>query len=101
MALKIYGDIEGATISDNEWHHIALTVDYTNNLAKAFTDGVRNSSIAWTYAAVTEVDPVYIGSNGGSELNGAVAFPRIYQRVLAEDEVFQLHESGKRMILGL
>lgn len=100
-------DVDGNAIADNDWHHIVYTLasdgsDWTT--ATYYRDGasVSTTDISARDADTPGTDALTIGSIGTTaSLNGAVAYPKIYARVLAANEIKLLYSSGLRVVGGL
>ena len=98
-------DIAGGTLSDTNWHHVAVTLDYGDDEGIFYVDGSAVGSatdISARGADCPGTDALTIGSTGTTaELDGAVAYPKIYARVLAANEIKLLYSSGHRVVGGL
>jgi len=98
-------DIGGGTLSDNNWHHVAVTLDYGEDEGIFYVDGSAVGSATDISARTADcpgTDDLTIGSDGTSAiLDGAVAYPKIYARVLTENEIKLLYSSGHRVVGGL
>jgi len=100
-------DVGGNAIADNDWHHIVYTLasdgsDWTT--ATYYRDGasVSTTDISARDADTPGTDALTIGSIGTTaSLDGAVAYPKIYARVLAANEIKLLYSSGLRVVGGL
>jgi len=95
-------------ISDSDWHHFAMTVDYgggSTTTIKLFLDGVLDStSTATTLAGVPNPTVLRFGdwvSAGSNEANGPIACLKFYQVTLSENEIKQIYNSDLRLIKGL
>jgi hypothetical protein len=100
LKYKLRGDVgtsEGSisspgTVNDGEWHHAAVTVDAAQN-ATLYLDGeVVATGIRAFFSGVFDIDSMSIGrverSNASAEpFSGKVDDLRIYQRILAAEEV--------------
>ena len=94
------------TISDSEWHHFAMTVDYgggATTTIKLFLDGALDStSTATTLAGVPNASALEILNRGaGNEGKGPLACFKAYQVTLSENEIEQIYNSDLRLIKGL
>jgi hypothetical protein len=94
------------TISDSEWHHFAMTVDYgggATTTIKLFLDGVLDStSTATTLAGVPNASALELLNRGsGNEGKGPLACFKAYQVTLSENEIKQIYRSDLRLIKGL
>jgi hypothetical protein len=96
------------TISDSDWHHFAMTVDYgggATTTIKLFIDGVLDStSTATTLAGVPNATALRFGdyvTSGANEMNGPIACLKFYQVTLSENEIKQIYNSDLRLIKGL
>jgi len=94
------------TISDSEWHHFAMTVDYgggATTTIKLFLDGVLDStSTATTLAGVPNASALEILNRGsGNEGKGPLACFKAYQVTLSDNEIEQIYRSDLRLIKGL
>ena len=98
-------DIGGGTLSDNNWHHVAVTLDYGEDEGIFYVDGSAVGSATDISARTADcpgTDALTIGSDGTTAvLNGAVAYPKIYARVLTANEIKLLYSSGHRVAGGL
>jgi len=95
---NIFSVKSNATVNDNNWHHVAVTVDASGN--KLFIDGVQaavtysagNASSTMFLSSVTGVDKMLIGAdqnNAGlrDPLVGLIDDVRVYNRALTSSEV--------------
>jgi len=98
-------DIGGGTLSDNNWHHVAVTLDYGEDEGIFYVDGSAVGSATDISARTADcpgTDALTIGSDGTTAiLNGAVAYPKVYARVLTANEIKLLYSSGLRVVRGL
>jgi len=98
-------DIAGGTLSDTNWHHVAVTLDYGEDEGIFYVDGSAVGSatdISARGADCPGTDALTIGADGTTAvLDGAVAYPKIYARVLAANEIKLLYSSGHRVVGGL
>jgi len=85
----------GETVSmdplvEGEWTHIAAT--YDGNTARLYRNGVLTASGPFTLGPKTDAALVFgaVEANGGNPFNGALDEVRIYDTVLAEQEVLVL-----------
>lgn len=86
------------------WHHIAWTIDLTNDVGRVYYDGVQLGADI-NYATITEfynVEKVYIGKHlwsGTYWLDGKIDEVRIYNRALSASEIQQLYAEPYCMFL--
>jgi len=91
-------NIDSATtaISDNNWHHIVLTVDRdTTDEGKIYVDGAQSGSttdISSVTGSISPSDDFSIGSIGSSSYyKGNIDEVVVYDRALDDDEVRMRH----------
>lgn len=60
----VYGN-HGVTISDNEWHHLAVTFDGSTGVAKSYIDGNTGSNLQNTSGVPSTVGAGYGAANIG------------------------------------
>jgi len=110
VSLRIYSDVNNydelvstATAGLNQWHHIAATFD--RGAGAVYIDGqLDNSSTMSVSSIMYDYQPLIIGGYwsycGGqtfhSRLNGRIDDIYIYDRPLAEGEIWQLYNIGLR-----
>jgi len=79
------------TITENNWYHVAVTVDFTEQKVRFYVNGeLQGSPITTTKTFIQDsAGPLRIGTyNGASEFwNGTIDEVRIYNRALTEDEI--------------
>lgn len=88
-------------VLDGNWHHIAMTLDYSENIYNynLFVDG-QSSSVQSFPVAASFTAPAGKTLKIGARHNGGHAFPGqlddfiIFEEALTEDEVIQLYELG-------
>lgn len=86
-------------LNDNQWHHIAITCDYTEEKAKLYVDGISIDVIS--EIASTEVGSKFILGGGCEqpELDAAsftIDNLRIYDtRLLSAEEIQALYQAGE------
>ncbi len=71
---------------NSDWHHIAITIDQSNNRTIMFIDGVKVDSATGTHIAVPGtplINALYIGNHNGTNIfNGNIDNVRITPNVL-------------------
>lgn len=86
-------------LNDNQWHHIAITCDHTEEKAKLYVDGISIDVISET--ASTEVGNKFIlgGACKNPEMDAAsftIDNLRIYDtRLLSAEEIQALYQAGE------
>jgi hypothetical protein len=94
------------TVTDNEWHHIAWTLDLSQEPAvgETYIDGVSDTSFTRTGMntppATSSFGIGYDPGNSNKEAFAAISSLKIYQRVLSADEIKSVYLSDERMIRG-
>jgi hypothetical protein len=91
--------ISGGTVSDNQWHHVAMTFDSSTGM-KLYLDGMLNGSDTTTgnLRAAGEYD-VHIGYTEACDIynnanyNGTVDEVRMYSHALTADEILLHYQS--------
>lgn len=107
--LRFYADDEIATwkslpsVADNEWHHIVVVRDDTNNFVHLYLDGVHYGAISVTIGPADvdangfllgqEQDSVGGGFVASQALDGLMDDLRIYDRALDAGEAIALYYS--------
>lgn len=81
-------------IKDGQWHHIAVTLDTTNDLFAIYVDGVEDTSGAANHTtAGNDGEPITIGRWKTSNIHytkGDICDVRVYDRQITETEAAQL-----------
>lgn len=104
--VQLYNYTTG-TVSDLDWHHIAITVDTStspNTTVKLWFDGALINTFASTnhnYAFTPDELRIGTYNYGNGNFPGAIANFRIYQAALSQGEVEQSYSSDMRLIKGL
>jgi len=77
----------GGKVNDGSWHFIAGTWD--GKVIKTYVDGKETSNLACAGTLMTNNDPLYIGSRGGSArwMNGLIDEIKMYNRALSANEL--------------
>jgi hypothetical protein len=100
-------DYTTGTVSDLDWHHIAITLDTStspNTTVKLWFDGAlinTFSSANHNYAFTPDELRIGTYNYGNGNFPGAIANFRIYQAALSQGEVEQSYSSDMRLIKGL
>ena len=100
-------DYTTGTVSDLDWHHIAITLDTStspNTTVKLWFDGALiNTFSSNNHNYAFTPDELRIGTYnfGNGNFPGAIANFRIYQAALSQGEVEQSYSSDMRLIKGL
>ena len=100
-------DVDGNAIADNDWHHIAYTLASDGSAWTTGTFYRDGASVSTTDISARDADTpgtaaLTIGSIGTTaSLDGAIAYPKMYARVLAANEIKLLYSSGLRVVGGL
>ena len=86
-------------LSDEKWHHVVLTIDFSNNQQRFYIDGVANTQYTRTSSTTdTATDNLVLGHPSGSatdnEFRGGIKQLLIYDDVLTQSEVTTLYNSG-------
>ena len=79
-------------LAPETWYHVALT--YGNGQQTIYINGAADATASLTgalYVSATTVSTIGASPNGNSPLYGMVDELRIYNRVLGESEISQLH----------
>ena len=86
-------DINSANnaITDNNWHHVVLTVDQTNDIAKVFVDGIQSGSDTGisSIGSVSPATDLFIGATTSTSnlFDGSIDEVAIWSRVLTTEEI--------------
>lgn len=91
--------ITGVTsITDNKWHHIAVTLDKDADRLRLFVDGVQENSITTEGNDRAHsrlwVGGIHGGCAGNHTINGSIDEYRLYHRALGADEIRTLYEAA-------
>lgn len=85
------------TLAGTGWHHVAYTVDSTNNAQVLYLDGVAVSSttftqnVSYNQETITRIGKfARSGFDNGHDLNGKIDEARIYSRALSAAEIAAL-----------
>ena len=87
-----------SVITDNNWHHIAVTLNKDQDKLRLFVDGVEEASTT-TQGNESAYSRLWVGGiNGGCAgnhtINGSIDEYRLYHRALGSDEIRNLYEAG-------
>ena len=91
-------------VTDSDWHHLAVTMDFATNTVKVFLDGVLNATTtSYTLGSASGIGDIIIGDlrPGGQHQEGAVACVKLYQATLSDNEIKQIYNADYRLIRGL
>ncbi len=100
-------DVDGNAIADNDWHHIVYTLasdgsDWTTGTYYRDGASVSTTDISARGADTPGTAALTIGAISTTpSLDGAIAYPKIYARVLGANEIKLLYSSGLRVVGGL
>ncbi|MCK5272470.1 MAG: LamG domain-containing protein [Sedimentisphaerales bacterium] len=86
---------EEVKVPVNEWTHVVITVDGTENAdsAKAYMNGELIKTAIWVFQCPVPDAPVLIGASQTDPIElfgGLIDDVRIYNRTLSEDDIFEL-----------
>ncbi len=87
-------------INDGNWHHIAATFDAGNGAMKLYVDGVvrgTGSGPASPRSAPATFTLGSVGPNAGF-LNGSLDEARLYNKVISQDEINRLVNTGQSLV---
>lgn len=91
----------GASLSLNQWTHVTLVRDLTNNRIVWYFNGASVSTSTPTYgAAVASSNNFSIGDGYTSPIDGAMSDVRIYNRALTEAEIKTLYSAYNPKIVA-
>ncbi len=84
--------IAAGNVVNDEWQHIAVTRDMTNNQLIGYYNGVRMTTYPYDptadyYPPAATTDPVIIGDGYLYDFDGLMDQVQIFDRVLSEDEI--------------
>lgn len=87
-------------INDGNWHHLTATLNAGNGEMKLYVDGILRASGTGPAAARSAPANFHLGSIGGTAgfLNGSIDEVRLYNKVLGQDEIARLADSGNAMV---
>ena len=95
LQLSVYTYSAASTFAFNQWHFYAITFSKSNQLFKAYQDGVLTNTIATSGLALENTNSLlYIGHspNGPDEYSdGDMDELRIYNRALSDQEINALY----------
>ena len=77
-------------IADSSWHHLAITLNYgVANGSTLYVDGTPKKTFTWTptQSGSVTIGAVYNGTSYSQYFNGAVDHVKIFNRILAADEI--------------
>src|SRR6056297_3128980 len=91
-------ETDATTVSVNEWHHLAFTIDVERNNSQLFVDGDLVGTGG--YNGDTSARPYVLGGNtegdgdiSGSHFKGKIDDVRLYDHILSEKEIQQLSQA--------
>ena len=97
-----------AGTSNNIWYHYAWTWSASANDMKLYVDGVEKTLVVVNAGAVAalsaDADPFVVGDFGTSnsfELDGKMAYLRLFDRVLSQNEVLEIMHTPDAIVNGL
>jgi hypothetical protein len=85
-----HGVTSTATITDNNWHHVACVYDQASARSRIFLDGLLVQSIADSGTPTTSSDPMYVGARTTagtikSQFHGTIDLVRVAPGALYAD----------------
>ena len=89
------GSTVATTITQNSWHHVAMTYDGSNQ--KLYVDGVLKNAVALTGAIGTNTNNLTIGS----KITGQIDEIKIYNYALTADEIKKDYNQGSSVVFGV
>jgi hypothetical protein len=90
-----YNYVNGPSITDTNWHHVALTM--TNGTVTFYLDGVASAPLSYNVTFTFTGGPPGIGfwaGNGTAGFLGTIDEMSIYNRALASNEVAAIYLAG-------
>ncbi len=81
---------DSVVIADSSWHHLAITLNYgVANGSTLYVDGTPKKTFTWTptQSGSVTIGAVYNGTSYSQYFNGAVDHVKIFNRILAADEI--------------
>ncbi|QQG53038.1 MAG: LamG domain-containing protein [Candidatus Falkowbacteria bacterium] len=91
----------GAGLITNQWTHVALVRDLTNNRIVWYFNGAPVSTSTPSYgAAVASTNNLSIGDGYTSPIDGLMSDVRIYNRALSEAEIQTLYSAYRPKIMA-
>ena len=88
-----------ANIPLGTWCHIAITHNYTTNVARAYLNGVPTTSPTATFTILrsdtTATFDLGVLFNNGTYTNCRISLPMVYNRVLTDSEILQMYLSTR------
>ncbi len=87
-------------INDGNWHHLAATFDATSGTMQLFVDGIKRAAATGPASARTAPATLTLGSIAGVTgfLNGSLDEARLYNKVLSQDEINRLSQTGSSLV---
>ncbi|MBI2176296.1 phage tail protein [Candidatus Woesearchaeota archaeon] len=88
-----------SSLAQNTWHHVAVTLDLNNHVARLYIDGQLDKSQSVPYNTVLNaVAPLSIGRNpccgGDNYLDGTMDELEIFNRALTSYEIWTVYNAG-------
>lgn len=83
-----------ATVSNNEWHHIAFTWVGSSGVVSIYIDGSLSKSSTTTTNSFTLGTNTFLIGGPSNYYNGTIDEVRIYNRSLSADQVYQNYLAG-------
>ncbi len=87
-----------------EYHHVAFTFDFINDEYKIYSDGILNVTSGTARTSGSTISPnMFIGSRfkqiiNNFPTNGSIDDVRIWNRVLSEQEMYQVYSDNLRKL---
>lgn len=87
-------------INDGNWHHLTATFNTANGAMKLYVDGVLSGTGTGAAFARTAPANFALGSVGGTAgfLNGSLDEARLYNKVLSQEEINRLVNTGSSLV---
>jgi Ca2+-binding RTX toxin-like protein len=87
----------GSSLNDDQWHHIAFSVDRTTGQAKLYVDRqlVDTETVSGSF---DNNNTIYIGDGGSEGFNGQIDEAAIYTRALSANEIAGQARAGNPLI---
>ena len=98
---------ESAGVTNNAWHHVALTWDHATQTMTLYRNGTQVSQATTSGASYIASEPLYFGSQSGASptytavnfWSGRFGEGRIYNRALNSSEISRNY-SASRTVMG-
>lgn len=97
-------DIGSTTITDSVWHHIAASIDRTNEIITVYVDGVEDGTYDFSGDNVDSVDNsanIQFGNYGAGYFQGQLDETKIYNYKLSSTDIWNEYQSTNGHLMNM